>query len=125
MITALFPGKFQPPHLGHILTLMKLYEKYDKIIIGITEDKPEVLSQKERKEIFEAVLQHLSKFEVVLIKGTIEHSKSQDNLPEFDVCISGNKKVIDKIKSFGKKAGLIPRSGDYSGTEIRKCQMKK
>jgi len=122
MTIALFPGKFQPPHLGHITTLMKLYPKYDKIIIGITQDKPEVLSQEKRKEIFEAVFQYLPKFKVVLIKGTIEGSNSSDNLPQFDICITGNKKVVEKIRSFGKKAEFIPRSEGigYKGEDIRK-----
>ena len=32
---ALFPCKANPPHLGHILTLLKYKDKYDKIIIDI------------------------------------------------------------------------------------------
>ena len=59
MTIALFPGKFQPPHLGHITTLMKLYPKYDKIIIGITQDKPEVLSQEKRKELFDSFMDRI------------------------------------------------------------------
>ena len=49
MATVFFPGKFQPVHLGHIISIMNIYEKFDKIIIGITQDKPEVLTQNERK----------------------------------------------------------------------------
>ena len=71
MKIAFFPGKFQPVHLGHIVTLMSIYNEYDKIIVGITEDKPDIISQEERKSIFESVLKYLPKFEIVLIKGTI------------------------------------------------------
>ncbi|GAG01864.1 unnamed protein product, partial [marine sediment metagenome] len=41
---------------------------------------------------------------------------------EFDVCLTGNQKVIEKIKSFGKKAEYLPRSEGYgfSGEEIRR-----
>jgi len=45
MKNVLFPGKFQPPHLGHIITIMRLRKDYNKIIIGITDDKPEVIPQ--------------------------------------------------------------------------------
>lgn len=121
MTTALFPGKFQPPHIGHIQTLMNIYPFYDKIIVGITEDKPSVLSPLKVKNIFESILKHLPKFEVILIKGTIEGSDSIDNLPDFDVLLSGNQKVIDHVKKFGKKADFISRTEGIgcSGTELR------
>lgn len=119
---AFFPGKFQPPHLGHIISLMQLYPRYDKIIIGITEDVPNVLSQEERKAIFEKAFEHLPKFKVVLINGVLTEANSLKGLPEFDVCVSGNKKVIEKLRSLGKEAEFLPRSeGAYfSGTKIRK-----
>ena len=123
---ALFPGKFQPPHLGHIMTLMQLYPKYDQIIIGITEDGPNVMTPLERKKIFEKALEHLPKFKVVLIKGVLSEAKSLNHLPEFDVCLSGNDKVINRIKSLGKEAKFLPRSEGiyFSGTELRKLLVK-
>ncbi|MBW2976272.1 adenylyltransferase/cytidyltransferase family protein [Candidatus Woesearchaeota archaeon] len=119
---AFFPGKFQPPHLGHVISLMQLYPKYDQIIIGITEDGPDVISQKERKAIFEKALEHLPKFKVVLIKGILTKMDSLKNLPKFDVCISGNEKVIEKIRGLGKETEFLPRSEGmyFSGTKIRK-----
>lgn len=119
--TAFFPGKFQPVHLGHIITLMNIYDKYDKIIVGITEDTPEVISQEERKDIFDRVFKYLPKFEVETIKGTIVNSTSPENLPDFDVCLSGNEAVIKKLHEFGLHAEFIDRSRGvgYSGKEIR------
>jgi len=119
---AFFPGKFQPPHLGHIMSLMQLYPEYDKIIVGITEDGPNVLSQEERKTIFEKAFEHLPKFEVVLIKGVLTEMNSLKDLPEFDICISGNKKVIEKIRGLGKETKFFHRTEGmyFSGTKIRK-----
>ena len=121
MRTAFFPGKYQPVHLGHIITLMNIYDKYDKIIVGITEDKPEIISQEKMKRIFETVLKHLPKFEIVLIKGTIVHSTSHDNLPDFDVCVTGNPQVIEKLTEYGLNVEFIERSEGigYKGSEIR------
>ena len=122
---AFFPGKFQPPHLGHIISLMKLYDEYDEIIVGITEDTPKdsefQLPLEARKNIFKAALQHLPKFRVVTLKGTIEGGAVND-LPEFDVCLSGNEKVIEKIQSWGKQAEFLPRAegAGFSGATIRK-----
>ena len=58
---AFFPGKFVPPHLGHIITIMSIYEKYDKVIVGITDESDLIISQKERESIFQSVFKHLSK----------------------------------------------------------------
>ena len=55
MKVAFFPGKFQPVHLGHIISLMKIYEDYDKIIIGITDDNPRILTLEERRNIFHSI----------------------------------------------------------------------
>ena len=119
---AFFPGKFQPPHLGHVLTIMDLYDKYDKVIVAITDDAPRVSSSTERKSIFERVFRYLEKVEVVLIPGVLTQYKTTTDLPHFDVCLSGNEDVIAKMKKLGKKATKVPRSIGigYSGREIRK-----
>lgn len=53
---ALFIGKFQPPHVGHILTARRLLLEYDKIIIGVTESLPNIIPVKKVLEIFKEVL---------------------------------------------------------------------
>ena len=121
MKTALFPGKFQPPHLGHIQSLMSLYDDYEKIIIGVTEDYPNVIPVKEVITIFEDIFKHLKKYEVIAISGILVKSKSLSHLPDFDVLVSGNDKVISHISSFSKETRFLTRSQGigYSGTEIR------
>jgi len=121
MAIAFFPGKFQPVHLGHIITIMNIYDKYDKIIIGITSDTPEILSLEERKEIFNTVFKHLPKIEIILIKQVITGSKNVDYLPKFDICLTGNDLVIKTMHKLGKKAKYLDRSIGigYSGREIR------
>ncbi len=121
MATAFFPGKFQPIHVGHVITLMSLYEKYDRIIVGITDDFPQVLSQNEKKEIFELIFKYLPKYDFVLIKEIITNSKDLSYLPKFDVCLTGNEKVIKTMTDLGLNAQFLERSKGigYSGTEIR------
>ena len=52
MITALFPGKFQPPHLGHIISIMSICDQYDKVIVAVTDDNPKILTLDKRVDIF-------------------------------------------------------------------------
>ena len=126
MTTAFFPGKFQPIHVGHIISIMSLYDKYEKIIVGITEDKPEVLTQIERKEIFEVIFKHLPKVEIFLIQKVITGSKNLSHLPKFDICLTGNRKVIETMANNGIKTQFLERSIGlgYSGTEIRSLLSK-
>ena len=45
-MSILFIGKFQPPHLGHVLTIKKLLKKYPNVTIGITQGKPQFFNRK-------------------------------------------------------------------------------
>jgi len=126
MKLAFFPGKFQPPHLGHMLTVVREYDKYDKIIIGITEDVPRVMTTNETKKVFDDMFKYMPKITVVIIKGILTQAKSLKHLPEFDICISGNEEVVKRVKELGSNAKLIKRTDGlcYSGTEIRKALNK-
>jgi len=122
-LIAFFPGKFQPPHMGHILTISKLYHKYKKVIIGITSDKYKVVSKAYIKRIFGTIfpdaiivfipfkLTSLSKLELSLL------------LPEYDILITAeNNEVLKWAKKEGIRVKNIKRSkciGD-SGTKLRK-----
>lgn len=124
---AFFPGKFQPPHLGHILTVMSFYDDYDEIVIGVTDDGPYIISRSCTKEIFEKVFRLLSKVNVVLIDGILCNRKSPVGLPTFDVLLSGNPNVIVWAENHNVRALYVPRSEGlgFSGTDIRSITMEK
>ena len=129
MSVAFFPGKFQPPHLGHVETINRILEDYDKVIIGITEDKPRVMSQKEVAQHFKKAFKHLrpDKFiEIIFLKGKLcdwSEEYAMKNLPDFDVLITaGNTEVEEWARSCDIPVINIPRSEGvgFSGTELRK-----
>ena len=124
---AFFPGKFQPVHMGHITSLMKIYNDYDKIIIGITSDSPIILSLQERREIFEKVLSKFNKFKYVFFDTALVDIKDKAILPKFDVCVTGNLAVVDYMKKNNFKTRILSRSKGvgYSGTEIRSIPESK
>jgi len=118
---AFFPGKFQPPHLGHVLTIMSVYDLYDEIIIGITDDGPFICPRPYTKEVFEKVFRFLPKVRIVLIDGILCDKKSLLGLPRFNVLLSGNPDVIDWAIKHNANCENIPRSEGlgFSGTGIR------
>ena len=124
---AFFPGKFQPVHMGHITSLMKIYDDYDEIIIGITSDSPSILSLQERREIFEKVLSKFNKFKYVFFDTALVDIKDKAILPKFDVCVTGNSAVVDYMKKNNFKTRILSRSEGvgYSGTEIRSIPESK
>ena len=124
----LFPGRFQPLHTGHILTLMRIYDKYDKIIISVNRftwwgKKPFIIEPEVVFEMVKEVFKHLPKYEVVLVDGGFIERTTFDDLPEFDVVVTGDVPVMEHLRSIGVKVDFVPRSlmGDFeiSGTILR------
>lgn len=120
---AFLPGKFHPPHIGHILTILKVLPKYKKLIIGVTEDTP-----KEEVTTAQGIVNTLSLFfdgfdniDVLLIRGVLTEKKDTDGLPWFDILLSGNESVLNWAAQNGVASCFIPRSKGFlcSGTEVR------
>lgn len=120
--TALFVGKFQPPHLGHITTIMNQYGRYEKIIVGVTEGEPRVMSLEETCDILQNIFKYLPKVEIYPIKNTLDDESAIPYLPKgWDVLLSGNDYILKLCKKHGWNCKYIPRSKGigYSGTELR------
>lgn len=119
MVTALFLGKFQPPHVGHLLTIRKLSKRYEKVIVGVTESEPSVMPVANVIEIFTELLPR-DKFEFIHVKGSVELGSAIINC-DFDVACSGNPAVLLRLEEKGYRTEFIERSRDsiYSGTRER------
>ena len=130
---ALFPGRFQPPHLGHVITIMRIYPIYDEILVAITEytyegTKKRVLPTRKIIRILEKLFAHLPKIKVVTIGRGIIERRSFDDLPPCNYIVSGNMGVILAAEKAGYKARLIPRADDLyylRGETIREAFFKK
>lgn len=118
---AIFLGKFQPPHLGHVRTILKLARQYDQVIVGITKGEPKIEEYEEVKLIFDEVFYAHKNIYVTVIDGTIEGGTSDIANLDFDIVVSGNQKVLDILKSKGFQTKMQSRSKGfgYSGSELR------
>jgi len=120
---AFFPGKFHPPHLGHLKTLLDLTNGYSKLIIGVSEHKPDkaITTVDNIISILEALFKNHGNIEVVRIKGVLIEKLTTDDLPKFDVLLSGNPDVLSWADSLGVSNKLVARAEGtlFSGTEVR------
>lgn len=120
---AFFPGKFHPPHVGHILTILNILPKYSKLIIGVSEDLPKnkVTNVSDIINTLNLFFKSFDNVEICSIRGVLVDKTNLDGLPDFDVLLSGNQDVLSWAEKYNLKAEYTPRSDGVfcEGTEIR------
>lgn len=130
---ALFIGRFQPFHNGHLKVIKNASKVYDEIIIGIgssqygnTEDNP--FTSDERKMMIRESLDNakINNYKIIFIPDIhnpprwVEHVISI--VPEFDVILSHNSftlKLFEDKQIKVKKTSLYNKKM-FSGKEIRR-----
>lgn len=118
---AIFLGKFQPPHLGHIRTILKIAKEYDRVIVGITQGSLQIIEYKEVFDILTEIFVEFDNISIVLIEGTIEDGSASLENYTFDVIVTGNYKVLEILQQRGYQVCFQSRTEGigYSGSEIR------
>ena len=121
---AFFPGKFHPPHIGHIQTILTILSRYRKVIIGVSEHSPKNIIITDPDRIVGALRPFFADFknvEVCKIKGVLTEKKDLKGLPNFDVLLSGNPEVLSWAKKMNINIEYVPRSEGilFSGHKIR------
>ena len=132
-MNALFIGRFQPFHKGHLMLLQSISKQYDRIIIGIgssqyhnTIDNP--FSEDERKNMIAKSLDKIgiNNHRIVSIPDIHNPPKWVSHVlsivTDFDVVISNN---FFTKKLFSEKGYLVKGTPHfekerYSGKEIRR-----
>jgi nicotinamide-nucleotide adenylyltransferase len=130
---ALFIGRFQPFHLGHLLLLQRLATQYEELIIGIgssqyhdTSDNP--FSETERYQMISRSLDAvgIDDYRIVSIPDIHNPPKWVDHVcslvSDFDVAIANNpftRKLFSE-KGFQVKGTTYFDRKRYSGKEIRR-----
>ena len=134
---ALFVGRFQPFHNGHLRVLKTVYKDFDEIIIGIgssqysnTLENP--FTAEERKEMIEKTLDRegIKNYKIYFIPDIHNYPKwvshVESIVPKFDVVISNN---LLTSKLFSEKGYIVRNTPlfereKYSGREIRRRMLE-
>lgn len=121
--TGFFPGKFHPPHLGHLKTILKILPSYSKLIIGVSGDIPDdpIITQDDVLTTLKEFFERYENVEVTMFNGRLVDKADITDLPAFDVVLSGNPEVLDWADKIGLKRQHVDRSlGELSSSYIRK-----
>jgi nicotinamide-nucleotide adenylyltransferase len=136
-MNALFIGRFQPFHKGHLKVLQNASKNFDKIIIGIgssqyshTKDNP--FTADERKLMVEKSLRKLgiNNFKIILIPDIHNPPKWVDHVlsifTDFDVVITNNSltKSLFSEKGYSIEKTPLYDKKYFSGNEIRRRILK-
>jgi len=130
---ALFVGRFQPFHNGHLSAIEQIAREADKIIIGLgssqySNTKENPFSAEQRIEMIKAVLKDNFNYEIYLIPDIHDDDNWVDHVlkivPKFDVVYTGNphtKKLFLEKEYQVKGIDLVP---NINGTTIRDMMVK-
>lgn len=133
IMKALFIGRFQPFHKGHLKIIANASKKYEEVIIGIGSsqygnkfDNP--FTSIERKNMIISSLEKIDvkNFKIILIPDIHNPPKWVDHvlsiIPDFDIVISNNSFTTQLFVDKGFKVKQTPlyNKDKYSGKVIRK-----
>jgi cytidyltransferase-like protein len=134
---AVFSGRYDPPHLGHLITILSIAALFGRVIVVILDyEEREACTSGEAQKIFNSVFDMIfpgglrSKVEVVIHDkhfGKITFAEYDLFLRNIGVCynhctyLSGNPEVLANMERQQIKHSAFPRSYDkfYTGTVIR------
>ncbi len=94
MITAIYPGTFDPPTLGHLDIITRIAGIFDKVVVSIVMnvEKDPMFEIDEREELLRRVVAHLPNVEVKSTLGLlVDYCKEFEN----PVVVKGLRNHID------------------------------
>lgn len=121
---ALISGKFDNVHPGHIATIMRLGQRYKKVIVSVLDYPDQSYKITERVQTFKDILINAKgEYEVMSNKEHFGFIKAEEveRLPHFDVYIAAqNFPVLEHVKSLGYAVENVPRYPGYTAVDSRK-----
>ena len=121
--TILFSGRFDTIHTGHVISIARLGQKYDKVIVCILDYEGQFYPIEDRVKIMTDALEHVKgSYEIIVNKEHFAHitKEEAEKLPLFGVYGSGNYDCYIHVGTLGFKSVSVPRYPGYAASnEVR------
>lgn len=93
-MTAMFPGSFDPPTLGHLDIIQRSAKLYDKLYVVVASNmqKKTMFSDIERANMLKELLKNFDNIEVVIYSGLVVNFAKENNV---GVMIRGVRALVD------------------------------
>lgn len=129
MTIALIPARCNPPHIGHILSFLRVKRDYEKVIVAVSNNtyngkKDQVMTAHQAISILKEIFRHIDGFEIIYTSIPFIHRESFDDLPDFDVIVTANSTIYERMMRLGVAVKMIERTPIYRGTFIREAYKK-
>lgn len=120
-------GRFDPPHVGHVISLQLLGQRYEKVVVVILDHADQYYPVAYRLRVLEDVLTGSIGAYDVLVNKTHFGEIDKKSLLEYnaDVYVCGNLSVLKHIEGLGMPVEYQDRSYQYHATDDRKWQLIK
>ena len=114
-LRVLFSGRFDPPHPGHVVSILRLHAKYGHVVVPVLDYKGRVWPASYCKQVFDECFAHLHGDIEVLINRTHFGAITCDELESYgcDLYASGNVVVIKHVESLGMPCIYVDRAFSY------------
>ncbi len=135
MPRALFIGRFQPFHQGHLIDIKNILKEYDEVLIAIgssnerrTKENP--FSYNERRSMIKAMLEKnkIKNYRIYPSPDLYNDKKWVDDirkrLPVFDIVFSGNPWTLRCFRKHKYKVKRIKLIKGINSTKIREMMIK-
>ena len=126
-MNVLFSGRFDDVHKGHIITIQRLGQKYDKVIVVILDHAEQEYPVAYRKRALKEALENSKGDFVVLVNKTHfgQITKEEWSTYGADVYAAGNLDVLKHMEELGIKVEYVERAYDDHAEYGRKYKKIK
>jgi len=118
---ALFSGRFDQIHLGHVISIMRLSDQFDEVLVVILDYPERAFPVEYVRTVLSEALSHCKGVFQVFTNNTHFAKITTKELEEwdFDVYCSGNMEVLNHIRTQGKKIQYVERAYEYEASADR------
>jgi hypothetical protein len=118
-LTCCFSGRFDRPHIGHCIQIMRLGQRFKKVIVPVLDYGAQKYAVSYRVQILRSALQYAIG-EYNIFATDIHFGEAPEHrirtIP-FDVYVSQNTVCLKHIESMGFRVEYVDRAFDYSASE--------